>query len=130
MRSGATPAFVLARVCAPAAQACLPVSDSSSDCRARRTRIVPSAHRTHNRALVPLSHWDGPEIWTLASALVGGGAALRRWWAWRLRVGDSSRVLRPATVTSERPRTLALGAACSPASARIWSERPIAHGSG
>jgi hypothetical protein len=30
MRSGATPAFVLARVCAPAAQAWLPVSGSSS----------------------------------------------------------------------------------------------------
>ena len=30
MRSGATPAFVLARVCAPAAQAWLPVSASDS----------------------------------------------------------------------------------------------------
>lgn len=36
MRSGATPAFVLARVCAPAAQAWLPVSDSDRGCEPRQ----------------------------------------------------------------------------------------------
>ena len=38
MKSGPTPAFVLARVCAPAAQVWLPVSDTGSARPAQRRR--------------------------------------------------------------------------------------------
>ena len=79
MKSGPTPAFVLARVCAPAAQAWLPVSDTGSAHPAqrhrRRDRSIsgrqPGRRRARYRVAKHSRSFGSPCDHFVANALIG-----------------------------------------------------------
>jgi hypothetical protein len=79
MKSGPTPAFVLARVCAPAAQAWLPVSGSSTAWPPFGLAVVARLRGKGRRSRLAWGRCSGPA----GSAAGGRGQPVQvlRWWA-------------------------------------------------